>query len=119
MVRIAWTFPLRTVSELNSSQHWTVKSKRHKSQKIKTKTVLKKEIQDVTLPCHIKLTRFAPQLLDAFDNLPSSLKYVVDAICELLIPGLAIGRADGDKRISISCYQEKARKHSIKVEIEY
>jgi hypothetical protein len=118
MANISWSFPLRTVSEMNCSQHWGDKSARHKKQKLKVKTVLKKGIGNVTLPCHIKLTRLSAGKMD-YDNLCASQKYVVDAICELLIPGLATGRADGDERIKVSYYQEKARKHSIKVEIEY
>ncbi len=118
MASIKWCLPLRTISEMNCSEHWGLKSKRHKKQKFCVKTVLKKDIGNVVLPCHIKLTRNSPGTLD-YDNLCSSQKYVLDAICELLIPGLAPGRADGDKRISVSYYQAKARKHSITIEIEY
>lgn len=118
MSSIKWDIPIRTVSEMNRSEHWAIKSKRHKSQKRAIKTVMKKDIENVKLPCHIKLTRKSSRVLD-FDNLCCSQKYVLDSICDMLIPGLAPGRADGDPRISVSYFQEKARKCSITIEVEY
>lgn len=118
MNNMKWDIPLKTVSEMNCSQHWTVKSKRHRYQKLAMKTVMKKDIENVKLPCHIKITRKSPGMLD-FDNLCASQKYVLDSICDMLIPGLPPGRADGDPRISVSYFQERARKHSLTIEIEY
>jgi hypothetical protein len=118
MSSIKWELPLKTISEMNCSQHWTIKHKRHKYQKLAVKTVLKKDIGKVKLPCHIKLTRKSIGVLD-FDNLCASQKYVLDSICDMLIPGLPPGRADGDSRISVSYFQERAKKHSITIEIEY
>ena len=118
MTKLTWEFPLETVSEANSHEFWRVKHERHKKQKKIVYMCLKSRIKGVTLPCHIKLTRIATRMLDPFDNLPSSLKYIADACCELLLPGLAAGRADGDPRITLSCSQEKAVDGINKVRIE-
>ncbi len=71
------------------------------------------------LPCTIHVTRLAPRKLD-FDNLCYSFKWIVDSICDRLIPGLERGRADGDKRIKeIKYFQEKGnvKEYSVKIEI--
>lgn len=117
----AWDVPIETVSEMNCSENWRVKGPRHKKQKERVRLFLKKDIEKIRLPCHIKLTRKSSRTLD-YDNLVSSQKYVLDAVCDLLIPGLAAGRADGDPRITVSYHQEKkdkARKKSVQIEIEY
>ena len=119
MKKITWNIPLRTVSELNCSQHWAVKAKRHRLQKKIIKIALAKDIKNVTLPCTITLIRLAEKKLDAHDNLPASFKYVTDQICELLIPGLKEGKADDDERIKVAYKQEKAKRTSLRVEIEY
>jgi hypothetical protein len=56
-------------------------------------------------------------MLDEHDNLRSSLKWVVDSIAGLLLPNLAEGRADDDKRISWSYNQERRgiREYGLKV----
>ncbi len=116
MPNITCEIPVRTISELNCSEHWAVKSRRHKRQKQIVNLALNNRLSEVTLPCHIKITRYSMGTLD-FDNMCASQKWVVDAICEMLIPGLAPGRADGDKRITVSYEQEKKNKKGIRVEI--
>lgn len=71
----------------------------------------------VRLPCKIKLTRIAPRFLDKHDNLPMSMKYIVDALCEILKPGLAAGRADEGDDIEISYDQIKLGKKEYAVRI--
>ena len=114
---VTWILPIKTVSEANCSEHWTKKAKRHKQQKYFIQLALKKDIKKITLPCRIKLTRISTRSLD-YDNLVSSQKWTLDAICDLLIPGLKPGRADTDKRITASYFQEKGKKYSIKIEID-
>ena len=122
-----WEIPLKTVSEANGvkvkkangkyrSEHWSETGKRHRQQKEIIQLVLKKEIIKATLPCHINLTRISTRKLD-YDNLVSSQKYVLDSICDLLIPGLAPGRADGDPRITTNYRQEKGKIQGIRIEI--
>lgn len=111
--------PIKTVSEANlSREHWTKKHKRHKLQKEAIRLACSSRITPDLLPCTIKLTRIAPRFLDKFENLPMSLKYVNDAICELLVPNKAIGQADSDKRIQTICDQIKGIPHEYAIEIE-
>jgi len=110
--------PIQTVSEGNCSEHWSKKNKRHKIQKKKIWICFKTEKPEITLPCQIRLTRIAPRALD-YDNLVYSLKWVHDAICDNILPGLAPGRADGDKRFKQTEYfQEKGKPKQYLVRIE-
>jgi hypothetical protein len=111
-----WEVPIMTVSEANCSEHWSKKAKRHKQQQFFVKLALKKGIEEISLPCHVKITRMGRGSLD-FDNLVSSQKWVVDAVCDSLIPGLKPGRADGDKRITVSYNQEKKQFYGVRIEI--
>jgi hypothetical protein len=118
---IVWDVPIETVSEMNCSEHHMQKYRRHKKQKERVRLFLKKDIEKISLPCHIKLTRKSPRTLD-YDNLVSSQKYVLDTVCDLLIPGLAPGRADGDPRITKSYHQEKkeeSKRDSVLIEIAF
>lgn len=71
------------------------------------------------LPCLVTLTRIAPREFD-YDNLVSSFKNTRDTIADWLIPGLAPGRADGDKRITWEYKQEKRnpKEHALRIEIK-
>ena len=115
---IIWQFPLKTVSEANRRDHWSKSAQRHRMQKFVVQQALKCEIRAVKLPCCIKLTRISQRMLD-FDNLVSSQKYILDAICDLIIPGLKPGRADSDPRISVSYHQEKGKMQQLRIEIDF
>jgi hypothetical protein len=116
--KMTWEIPIRTVSELNCTENWRKKHKRHKQQQYFVKLALKQEICQVSLPCQIKITRLSPRELD-YGNLVSSQKWVEDAVCDSLIPGLQPGRADGDKRITTSFHQEKRALAGVRIEIIY
>ena len=111
--------PLKIISEANISEHWIKKRARHKKQQAVIKLILRPEISKISLPCHVELTRIAPRMLDEHDNLRSSMKWIVDAIAGLLLPNLAAGRADDDKRISWAYGQERRgiREYGLKVVI--
>lgn len=127
---ITWILPIKTVSEINCSQHWTKKHKRHKQQQFFVRCLFRKETNEIKLPCAIKLTRLSPKLLDP-DNMPTSMKYVQDEIAEQLTGkgGFYVtksgkvrsikGHADGDKRLSWSYDQEKYPMQAVKIEISY
>lgn len=116
-MKIVCEVPIKTVSESNCSEHWTKKSKRHKQQKFFVQLALKEQVKKITLPCMIKVVRLSSRLLD-YDNLVSSQKWVIDSICDLLIPGLKPGRADGDTRISVCYDQEKSKSNGVRIEID-
>lgn len=118
MTKIRWEIPIKTVSELNSSEHWKKKWQRHKRQQYFVSISLKKVIHKVSLPCTVTITRISPKSLD-YDNLVCSQKWVVDAICDLLVPGLRAGRADADDRIKVDYAQEKGNILGIRIEIEF
>ena len=124
-----WEGRLATVSESNSSEHWTVKSKRHKGQQFIVRSIFAKERSEMTLPCIVCMTRLSPQALDD-DNLRGALKYVRDEISECLIPekrGHYItkkgkiksikGRADADPRIKWEYRQENSKRIGLRIEI--
>lgn len=116
---VSWQLPIRTASEANSSEHWTKKAKRHRLQKKWIKAAFLKEKPQIQLPCTVVLVRLAPRALDCQDNLPCSMKYIVDAIAEELTNNYVPGRADGDKRITWEYRQEKGnpREYAVKIEI--
>lgn len=110
------SLPIRTVSELNCSEHWTKKHKRHRLQQKTVALFLNPKKDKITLPCHIKLTRYAPRSLDKHDNLPASLKYIVDACCSIITGEYRAGKADSDERISISYDQVSCSQYSVSIE---
>ncbi len=114
--RVCITLPLRTVSEANSTEHWTKKHRRHKRQQLAISLALNPLKCQIKLPCHIKLTRFAPRKLDKHDNLPISMKYILDACCAIITGNFIAGRADDDDRISVSYDQETCSEYGVKVE---
>lgn len=109
--------PLKTVSEANSFEPWQVKHARHKAQQRLVAVALNPLKEKVKLPCKIMLTRFAPDELDTFDNLPMSFKYIVDAVCAIITGEYRAGKADSDKRISLACDQVKSNAYGIRIEI--
>lgn len=89
--------PIKLMSESNVHEHWTKKAARKKKQWKLVQMVMGRH--RTRPPCAIMLTRIAPRPLDADDNLRAAFKTVKDAIADLMIPGLAPGRADGDDRL--------------------
>lgn len=109
--------PIRLVSEANSSEHWTKKSKRHKIQKFLVTSYLKTKVIP-ELPFCVTLTRFAPRPFDG-DNLQTAFKYVRDALSEYVTGCNQAGMADSDPRITWEYKQEKTtgKEHYITIEI--
>lgn len=141
--RILLDLPIKTVSEANCFEPWQVKHGRHKEQKKIVSSALSYAHIHASLsyahvhaqappqirsahappqirgPCKIFLTRFAPDELDKFDNLPMSFKYIVDAVCAIITGNYVAGQADSDKRISISCDQVKSKAYGVRIEITF
>lgn len=116
---VDWKIYIKTVSEANSSEHWSKKHKRHKLQKKALAWKWLEENPSISLPCKVKLSRIAPRLLDFGDNLPVSMKYIRDAIADKIIPGLAVGRADDDPNITWDYGQERGgvKEYAVRIEI--
>lgn len=113
------TLPIRTVSEANNFEHWTKKHQRHKAQKQAVALALTSHRDKIKLPCHIKLTRAAPRKLDRWDNLPISMKYILDACCAIITNDHRPGRADDDERITVSYDQQTNSDYSVIIEFVF
>jgi hypothetical protein len=84
--------PIRTMSEANLREHWGQKARRVKVQRQavawswqmqkQCKRILVASLVDSGLT--ITLTRIAPRALDSHDNLPRSMKAVVDQLSSQL-----------------------------------
>jgi len=101
--------PLKIVSSANLNEHWTQKIKRknlHKNAIAKEFLYLNSNIP--TVPCRITLSRIAPRLLDE-DNLLYALKTCRDVVCDMVLPGLRMGRADASSQIRVEYNQEKSK----------
>lgn len=135
MSKIIAELPIKTVSEANSSEHWTEKSKRHKSQQFIIRHFVNTQIKALSFPCKVTLTRLSMRFLDEGDNLPMAFKWIKDELSESLLAGsennpksyrnkhgklISIkGRHDSDERIKWRYGQEKAKIQGIRIEIEY
>ena len=131
MVKIIWELPLRTVSEANSSEHWTISSKRHRQQQFFIRQLFTHEGQKINFPCCVKMVRLGPRELDD-DNLRSAFKWIRDELSQCMLPEKRLtyvdakgkirelkGRADSDKRITWEYSQEKNKVSGIRIEISY
>jgi len=117
--KVVVDLPIKTVSEANCFEPWQKKHGRHKDQQRIVAMGLNPLKSKIKLPCKVMLTRFAPNQLDAFDNLPMSLKYIVDAACAIITGEYRAGKADSDKRISIACDQVKSDAYGVRIEVTY
>jgi hypothetical protein len=117
--KVTVDLPIKTVSEANCFEPWQKKHGRHKDQQRIVAIGLNPLKSKIKLPCKVMLTRFAPNQLDAFDNLPMSLKYIVDAVCAIITGEYRAGKADSDKRISIACDQVKSDAYGVRIEVTY
>lgn len=85
-MKLLATIPIRTLSALNSREHWRARAKRVRDERWVTHVMLSEfDGQKPLLPCAIRLTRVGPTSgLDPFDNLPSALKGIADAVAAWL-----------------------------------
>ena len=118
MNKIQFELDIRLHSEANSTDHWTVKRKRRLRQQWVLKSHWLNQNYNVSLPCKIRLVRLCRHFFDD-DNNVIAFKAIRDCISDLIIPGLAPGRADGDKRITWEYDQEKKSKNGVRIEITH
>ncbi len=119
--------PITTCSEANGGkkikgkgEHWSEKSRRHTLQKQAVFLILRPLKSHYSLKTSkITLTRYAPGKLDRFDNLPMSLKWVLDAVCELITGDSRPGRADASPLILDVKYDQVTNpKYFVGIKIE-
>ena len=129
---VAMLYPMLTVSEANGgqktsvkrgnktifkSEHWSEKNHRHKKQKAMVALMLRKFRSDFKIPCLITLTRYAPNKLDRHDNLPMSMKWILDAVCEIITGDYRPGRADDNEEIDVKYRQIISKEYAVKIEV--
>lgn len=115
--------PLVTTPESNSREHWHRKALRHSQQREAIRKAWKAtgtaipNIQNV--PIILYICRVAPRKLDHSDNLPCSLKSLIDELTNCLLPGYADGRADGKLKLKVAYAQEKGkvRQYAVKIKL--
>lgn len=116
---IEWILPIKTLSESNTHEHWSVSRLRHIDQKNAIIWAFHQHKPIIILPCVIKIIRIAPRKLDS-DNLQSGMKWIRDALADQIFPGKAAGRADDSDKITWEYEQEKgkAKEYSVKIQIK-
>ena len=107
------TFPIKTVSEANTRQHWRMKYNRKKAQQQAFVPIWRNAKVKVELPCQIIFTRYSTHLLDS-DNLVSAFKATRDALAR------EIGIDDGSSQIEWIYRQARIpkREHYFTVEVK-
>lgn len=109
--------PNLKLDSLNTHDHWTKLHSKNKKQRTILQWYLK-TIERPSLPIIVSMCRVAPRQFD-YVNLVGSMKHIQDVLADWLIPGLAAGRADGDKRISWEFCQRKGNPRETALLIEF
>jgi len=117
--RILLILPIETVSEGNCFEPWQKRYARHKIQKKIIWLSMLKIKYEISLPCIITFCRLAPRTLDAHDNLPMSLKYIVDAVASEITGDYRPGFSDNNKQISWKYSQEKSSAYGVKIDFSW
>lgn len=98
---LAVSLPFRLASRANdhTSNHWGARARTSKAQRGGTRLALsshRRRLQGLlnTTGLVVRAVRIAPRALDGHDNLPSSLKAVIDGVADLL------GVNDRDRRVT-------------------
>ncbi len=108
------TIPMRLVSLTNQREHWAVKARRAKSQRMTTRFIIDHGPEMLATGMFlVTLTRVAPRELDD-DNLRAACKSVRDGVADWL------GIDDGDTRIEWRYEQAKGKpkEHAVRILIE-
>lgn len=132
MKQITFEVPIRTISEANSSEHWTDSSRRHQGQQLFTRLAYHQNVKELQFPCVIQLTRLAPRGLDCEENLPMAFKWIKDELGACMFPDKVAtyiskkgivktnkGHADSDPRVKWEYGQEKAKRLGIRIQITF
>jgi hypothetical protein len=109
----SWVVPVRTVSEANSHEHWRMRARRAKEQRLAACTWTRASTNVLEKPRVIRFTRLAPGLLDD-DNLQGACKSVRDGVAD------AFATKDGpDCGITFMYAQERgpAKQYAVRCEV--
>ena len=114
MASVMIQLPIRTVSEANQRDHWSVRNKRKKEQQREVFFAWRKAMfgkPEPKLPCTVTLTRFGPRLLDS-DNLAIAFKGIRDEVAKLLKVD------DGDSQIRFEYQQRLDSDYAITIQVD-
>ena len=103
--------PIKTVSTLNTREHFRVAAKRKALQRAQTRRAVE-GLPIPQLPVIVCLTRHSAGFLDPHDNLPSAFKHVVDELATWM------GIDDADKRVRWTYEQEKCKRGETWITVE-
>jgi len=117
--QIIITEPIKLANEANSAEGWRAKHARHKLQKKQVFVAMLPVKEIVKLPCTLKITRYAPKMLDSHDNLPYSCKWVMDQLCAEITGEHRPGRADNIEGFTFQYDQIKSKIYAVKIEISW
>ncbi len=119
-MNIKLEFPMRLENTANRREHYMVKAKRAKSQRMETLVMLRAVCRDQNWErLRIKLTRIAPSKGLDYDGLVISLKHVVDGIADYL--GVNDKEIHPESTFLRSSYHQERRKpkeYAVRIEIE-
>lgn len=107
------TAPIRTVSRSNQREHWRVRHRRDKGEKLCVRALLSQKPRPPG-PWAVMLERLAPRTMDS-DNLGAALKAVRDAVASYL----DVDDADGPGAMTSWTYgQRKSGVYGVRIFIK-
>lgn len=111
---VIFEIPIRTISALNSREHWRQRAKRVKAEREATHYAIRQAANGMPLlPLKVSMTRIGPSSGLDDDNLSSSLKAVRDQIAQWL--GVNDRKSD---LVQYVCGQERGKAWLVRVVIE-
>jgi len=116
-LKVSVTIPIKLISIANNHVHWRRQYEESKKRREPVVASLNRFKGKIPLPCSVILTRFGTRKLDDDDNLRMAFKGIKDDVADIIIPGLAKGRADGDLRITWHYKQETAKLSGFRIDI--
>lgn len=112
--------PIRLRSEANMGGKLRDKFRRKKQYKNAVDLFWNAYVKEQPeLPVTVTFYRGAPRMLDEEDNLRMAFKWIKDHAADKLVPGLAPGHADGDKRLKFAYGQEISEEYYIRIIISH
>ena len=117
-IQISFSGRLTIPSIANRPGHWVKRYHLFRTHRLLITSLWRahEKKKKIDLPCTVTITRASSHALDD-DNLIYACKAIRDTVADLVLPGLASGQADGDKRIRWEYTQEKSKVPMVKVEV--
>lgn len=109
---VSFTLHVRTVSILNSREHWRVRHRRAKAHRSQAALLTMQHVgASPRFPLEVRMTRVSAGELDD-DNLSGALKEVRDGVAD------GLGIKDNDPRVTWARSQRRGKRGEFAVEVE-